>query len=120
MIHFAPDEFRCKCGRAECDAPGQIQQTLLDRLEVVRMEYGKPMIVTSGLRCAWWNAQQPGSSSNSSHLRGYAADIACTESRARYELLASAFWVFSRIEIRPTYLHFGCDPTLPQRVVWLS
>ena len=118
MIHFAPDEFRCRCGRAECDALPHVHQTLVDRLEVVRMEYGQPMTVTSGLRCPWWNAQQ-GGKPHSSHLTGHAADIACSASVDRYALLESAFRVFDRIGIGRTFLHFGCDPTLPRRMVWL-
>ena len=118
MTHFQPEEFRCRCRRTECDALPQVQQPLLDRLEVVRSEYGKPMIVTSGLRCPWWNALQ-GGKPHSSHLTGYAADIACETPQARYELLASAFRVFNRVGVGATFLHFGCDPALPPRVVWL-
>ena len=118
MIHFAPEEFRCKCGRMECNALTTPAKTLLERLEVVRSEYGQPMTVTSGIRCPWWNAQQ-GGKPHSSHLTGYAADVACSASVDRYAMLESAFRVFTRIGIGKSFLHFGCDPALPMRVVWL-
>lgn len=117
MTHFTPEEFRCKCGRPDCDALPAVQKTLLDRLEVIRDEYGKPMIVTSGLRCAYWNTLK-GGKPNSSHLTGYAADIACPDSSTRYAMLESGFRVFTRLGIGKTFIHFGCDPALPMRVVW--
>ena len=117
MIHFTPEEFWCKCGREACEAPRTVHTTLLDRLEVVRGEYGRPLSITSGLRCAYHNAQVGGVSS-SGHLTGYEADVACVQSGDRYALLNAAFRVFPRIGIGKSFLHLGCDPALPQRVVW--
>lgn len=43
-------------------------------LDPLRQAWGKPIIVTSGYRCARLN-QLVGGVSNSAHLRGYAADL---------------------------------------------
>ena len=118
MTHFTPEEFRCKCGRLQCDAPQAMQKSFLDRLEIVRGEYGQPMQVTSGLRCSYWNALKGGTPA-SSHLTGYAADIACPDSNARYSMLAAGLRVFTRLGIGKDFIHFGSDPTMPPRVIWL-
>ena len=117
MIHFSAEEMRCRCGRMECDALTTPAKALLERLEVVRSEYNAPMVVTSGIRCNFWNTVN-GGTPGSGHIRGFEVDIACPDSSARYEMLNAAFRVFTRIGIGRDFLHLGCDPTLPQRVVW--
>lgn len=45
--NFTEAEFRCRhCGRQE------MQPALLERLQTLRTQYGKPLPVTSGWRCA--------------------------------------------------------------------
>ena len=45
--NFTEAEFRCRhCGRQ------QMQPALLERLQTLRTQYGKPLPVTSGWRCA--------------------------------------------------------------------
>lgn len=70
---FREYEFRCKCRRKECDAvpmdPGFMQL-----LQQLRDEWGRPMEITSGSRCAHWNTLK-GGTPKSMHLAGKAADI---------------------------------------------
>lgn len=70
-IHFTTNELQCKCSK--CDIQ-YIENDLLDRLEIIRKLYGKPIKVTSGYRCPDHNKSQ-GGASNSSHVSGMAADI---------------------------------------------
>lgn len=71
--HFAADEFYCRCGRGhEAIEP---PRALIDGLEKLRgLLGGRPIIITSGHRCADHNAAV-GGVVNSAHLKARAADI---------------------------------------------
>jgi uncharacterized protein YcbK (DUF882 family) len=74
--YFTLSEFRCNCRRCRNHAlPSKLNAKLLTYLEQTRLHFGKPMIVTSGLRCKKYNASLKGSSKNSRHLTGMAADV---------------------------------------------
>lgn len=68
--HFSDTEFACKCG---CGFKS-VSPKLLARLEVIREEFGAPVIINSGCRCAKHNAKVGGAAA-SQHLLGTAADI---------------------------------------------
>lgn len=73
--HFDESEFACHCGRGvHCDAP-PISPELVAFLEKLRSKLGKPVRITSGTRCAYWN-KRVGGAPGSLHVRGLAADIA--------------------------------------------
>lgn len=71
--YFEPEEFTCKCGHC-CGYPTYMKKVQIQHLVRIRKHYGKPMHVTSGMRCEYENTQQ-GGVSNSGHLRGYATDF---------------------------------------------
>ena len=68
--HFQRGEFACKCGCGRCE----MQSEFMNRLQALRMIWGKPMLITSGYRCPDHpkekNKAQPGT-----HNQGIAADI---------------------------------------------
>lgn len=74
--HFSRSEFRCHgfghAGHPNHDTP--VDRGLVELLELIRAEYGRPLRVVSGHRCAWWNARVGGAGA-SQHLAGRAADI---------------------------------------------
>ena len=74
--HFKKAEFACECGGRYCNGypGGTTSSKLLSILEAIRSYYGKPITITSGQRCATFNAQV-GGISNSAHRFGRAADI---------------------------------------------
>lgn len=72
--NFHPEEFRCNCGHCT-GYPSWMKKVELQNLQTIRSHYGKPMKVTSGLRCKWENAHSTGSLQNSKHLTGYACDF---------------------------------------------
>ncbi len=74
--YFKPAEFKCTCGHC-CGYPSFMKKVQIEHLAKIRKHYGKPMIITSGLRCAYEN-DRVGGVSNSGHLTGYAADF-CIE-----------------------------------------
>lgn len=74
--YFTLSEFRCNCKRCSNRAfPAKVNAKLLTYLEQMRIHFNKPMIVTSGLRCKTYNKSLKGSSKNSRHLTGRAADV---------------------------------------------
>lgn len=74
--HFKVEEFKCKCGGKYCTGyPTVIDPALLVGLEKIRSVYAKPVSIKSGFRCSTWNSKQAGSSKNSRHVLGKAADI---------------------------------------------
>ena len=73
--YFKKSEFKCQCGGKYCNGyPADISPKLIDILEKLRTYFGKPITITSGLRCKKHNAEV-GGVSNSQHQYGKAADI---------------------------------------------
>lgn len=74
--HFTKDEFACKCGGKYCDGfPTEISQRLVEVLDTVREYAGKPVVVSSGVRCKNHNTAV-GGVGRSYHLTGRAVDFA--------------------------------------------
>ena len=74
--NFTASEFKCGCKGKHCKGfPTKLDFDLLYGLQKVRDHFGKPIIVTSGLRCKTYNSSLAGSSKNSAHKSGQAADI---------------------------------------------
>lgn len=71
--HFTVKELACRCGREDCDAK-PMDSGFMRKLELLRILWGKPMVVTSGARCIFWNAHV-GGAPESQHVHGNAADI---------------------------------------------
>lgn len=72
--HFKPEEFKCNCGHCT-GYPSYMKQVELKHLQTIRNHYGRPMVVTSGLRCQYDNSKSNGSIQNSLHLVGRACDF---------------------------------------------
>ena len=117
--HFSRSEFACQC---KCGADN-ISEELVSRLEIVRISYGKPMRVTSGLRCPTHN-RSVFASATSNHLPhteeqiGYAADIAVDGGQDRYDLVALLMQNFKRIGIAKNFIHVDIHPEKPAPAMW--
>lgn len=73
--YFKKSEFKCKCGGKYCNGyPAEMSPKLINILEGLRKYFGKPITITSGLRCKQHN-KNVGGVSNSQHQYGKAADI---------------------------------------------
>lgn len=70
--NFNSTEFDCKCGAA-CSST-LIDETLVVFLQQIRNHFKKPIIITSGYRCAAHN-KEVGGATNSYHTKGQATDI---------------------------------------------
>ena len=71
--NFKDVELKCKCGDFMCISPKPSSE-LLAVLELVRLKFGKPVLITSGHRCESHNAKV-GGAKKSRHLKADAADI---------------------------------------------
>ena len=58
----------------KCTAPGELVPVFREKLIQVRLLFGLPMIVTSGIRCEYWNAKH-GGADDSGHLKAGAVDV---------------------------------------------
>ena len=98
-------------GQMMCD-------TIIEMLDQVREEYGKPIRVSSGYRTEEANLRANGVK-NSSHLKGLAVDIKVINSRERYELLFILMKYFHRIGVAKSFIHVDIDEDKPQGVIWV-
>ncbi len=73
--YFDKEEFKCECNGKYCNGyPADLSLKLVEILDKVRAKYGKPIQITSGLRCVKQN-QLDGGIASSKHLYGKAADF---------------------------------------------
>lgn len=70
--NFKLSEFLCHCCQGGADI---VKQELMVKLQKLRNDFGKPMVVDCGYRCPQHNASV-GGARDSAHLYGEAADIA--------------------------------------------
>ena len=113
--YFTYEEF----DSPDIQGSGQMMcDTVIEMLDQVREEYGKPIRISSGYRTEAAN-QKVGGVKNSSHLNGLAADIKVKNSRERYELLFILMKYFYRIGVAKSFIHVDIDEDKPQGVIWV-
>lgn len=111
--HFDLREFACPC----CGG-NDIKPELIERLQKARTIAGVPFEITSGWRCKAHNREIKGGA-QSSHMAGWAADIACKTSGVYFSVLKSLIQAgFNRIGRGRDYIHVDCDPGKPANVSW--
>ena len=111
---FKPEELACK----HCGASG-VTLDLIELLDWLRDQYGKPIIINSAYRCPAHNAQV-GGVPESAHVTGEAADIGCSFAVDRMKLIELALDAgVNRIGVAPKFIHIDLSKTLPQNVFWL-
>ena len=117
--HFSSQEMSCKCGYAYCTA-GAMDEGFMVKLERLRVNYGIPMKINSGVRCPKHN-EAIGGSVTSSHLCGMAADISIIGASARSDFLGVIYEtkIFTRIGIAKTFIHVDSDPSKRSKKVWV-
>ena len=109
--HFSKKEFDCQCG---CGT-GTIHAMLVQKLELVRQEYGKPMRINSGIRCLEHN-RKIGSKDTSSHIKCLAADVGCTDMSERLTLIPILMKHCKRVGINKKFIHVDVDTDKPNGV----
>jgi hypothetical protein len=107
--YWSPEEFRCRCGEYHapyCDGfPVLPDRTLLELVDDLRHNAGRPGHRSSGIRCYQHNIDQ-GGVADSRHLKGKALDFfiegmtgnqllkaALADPRTRYAYIIEGQWV---------------------------
>ncbi|TAN40782.1 MAG: peptidase M15 [Nitrospirae bacterium] len=113
--YFTDEEFACKCGCGKAD----VSSDLVNRLDQLREDIGRPITIASGFRCDKHNASE-GGVSGSAHTLGLAVDIKISSGQERFEVLAKVLrgFLFKRIGVAKTFIHVDIDESKPQTVVW--
>lgn len=100
------------------DSGRNMQSSFLRMLNHARQIAGIPFKINSGFRSQEHN-KKVGGTETSSHLTGHAADIHCTSSTYRYEIISALLQAgFNRIGIAETFIHVDNDPNKTQKVIW--
>lgn len=108
------------------DQPGSgqyMQPEFLRKLDFARELAQVPFVVSSGFRTAQHNNEliekSYNASPNSSHLRGWAADIRTRNGQERYKVLDGLIRAgFQRIGIGSRFIHVDADPKKPSPRIW--
>ena len=107
LVHFNYSEFDSP------DEPGsgkKMKDSFMQMLERARTYANTPFIINSGYRTKEHNARV-GGSKTSSHLYGFAADIACTDPIKREKIIFGLIHAgFQRLGIAKTFIHVDNDP----------
>lgn len=102
--HFTAKDFACRCGCGYGSRPEDCSDERTQLLEATRSAIGRPIVLTSGNRCPRHNLAV-GGTTNSSHLRGTAADCRARSALERYELLVGAvvgaLWLAGALKCSP-------------------
>lgn len=111
--HFQSREFESKDGR-KSPYPLVVQQGLYDLLEVIRSEFGRPIVINSGYRSPERNAQV-GGAKNSYHVKGMAADIRPCHGKDFDKELGRLKTICNRhcdggVGFYPTFVHIDIGP----------
>jgi len=109
---------------SEFDSPDQpgsgemMEHEVVQALDIARDIYGYPIIVTSGFRSVSRN-KAIGGSRKSSHLLGYAVDVAVPNSHRRFLLMEALLDAgFTRFGIGEDFIHVDMDPQKDPNVIW--
>ena len=112
--NFNRKEYACKCGCGK----DNIKDELATKVQLVRNLLKRPIKINSGIRCIAHNTAS-NSKPTSSHIDGWAVDLAYRGSRERHELLSASLQVFDRVGIARTFIHLDVDANKTAGVVWL-
>lgn len=113
--NFKKSEFDCKA-----TGENNMQHEFMEKLQKVRVEFGKPMKITSGFRSVKHPVEAKKTHSNGEHTQGMCADVFCDNGADRFRLIQIALkHGITRIGIADSFLHLGIGGKgLPNNVIW--
>lgn len=110
--YFDRSEFKCTCGGRGCNGyPAEPRERLVRNADMARKHFGRPAIVSSGVRCQLRNSELPGSAANSLHLTGRAMDfgIPGVSSAQLLAYVKKLPEVHEAYPIDESYVHMGVE-----------
>lgn len=114
LKYFKESEFTCKCGCGET----VVSRHLMEMLDEARDFAKIPFVINSGYRCE--NHPESIKNPKSSHIKGLAVDIKCTDSKKRAIIVDALGYVgFKRFGIANTFIHTDIDNKKSNPVIWL-
>jgi uncharacterized protein YcbK (DUF882 family) len=99
--YFKANELVCKCG--ECDG-GSMNDKFMQKIDQLRLNYGKPLTINSGFRCVEYN-KKVSDSTKSAHSLGRAVDIHVDTSSKLRILELAVYLGFKRIGFGKSFMH---------------
>jgi len=113
--NFSASEFACRH-----TGQNEMKHEFMQVLQAIRADHGKPMRITSGYRHHTHPVEARKGHTTGEHTRGTCADIACDNSRDRFDLITLALkHGVTRIGIAHNFIHLGIGGFgLPVRVIW--
>ena len=113
--HFSDAELACKCGCGLLPKPD-----FMEKVETLRVAYGKPLRVTSAARCPEYNAKVSSTGLTGPHTTGRAIDFGISGADAHHLLrTAMRHCNFTGIGVsqkgphEKRFLHFDDLPDAP-------
>ena len=115
--NFNLSEFECKCG---CKMPEEVYSNVIklaNQLQTLRDIIGKPIHITNAYRCQKHNDTIKGSSKNSQHILGKAADIKVKSLKPKNlamlieELIYGGYMLQGGIGVYKTFVHYDIRKT---------
>jgi len=114
--NFKPSTDCLTC--QHCGADG-VQQWALDKLQAMRDEYGKPMVITSAFRCKD-HPEESKKAAPGAHTSGCAFDVKVGSGIERMRIVELAIKHGAKgVGVANTFVHVDWWPTRSEPVMWV-
>lgn len=112
MSYFTLDEFRCKCGNCE----NKINSGFVALMEEIREEFGEPLRVNSGYRCAEHDKAVGGVGPHTTGFAGDFAPLSGWTPAKKYKLVGIALACGATgVGVADTFVHIDRIPQSEKR-----
>ena len=116
--NFHRTELACKCGCGQCC----MVPSFMDILQSIRLEFNKPLALTSGYRCPGHNSAVSHTGDNGPHTSGAAVDVAVSGADAIHLLAIALRHGIHGIGVSQKgssrFLHLDLAPINPRPAIW--
>lgn len=118
--NFNPEtdiKLLCTCNHPECDKRS-VKQSILNRVQLIRDDYGKPLTIRSGGRCIH-HSDELVRVTPADHQKCIAVDIAVSGGVERMEIVKlGLIYGANAIGVAKTFVHLGWRDKSNLPVIW--